>query len=187
MVEFAEELSPTKIRIFEVSYFFLKNTYISSSCAKFHVFMMCFSKWKVKILQNYRFWTKKQVSLWGLAGPTSSYFLAIYLFFSFKYILGELFAENSVFWRRIARGSNGQPLENDLKTVRHWVTLEILGRKTYETPCNNPNWFSDYSLMHPHPCRKLNICRLAFKCGWEVRVHYYCYWRKNNKFIDLSI
>jgi hypothetical protein len=50
MVEFAGKLCLTKIRIFKFLKSNLKNTYISSYCAKFHVFMMFFfssEKWKL--------------------------------------------------------------------------------------------------------------------------------------------
>jgi hypothetical protein len=82
MVEFARELCSTKIRIFEVLYFFLKNTYIKYNCAKFQFFLICFCKLKVKMFKNDRFWTKKHVSLWALTGPTSSNFSChFYIFF----------------------------------------------------------------------------------------------------------
>jgi hypothetical protein len=47
MVEFARELCSTKIRIFKVLQFYLKNIDISSNCAKFHVFLCVFpnEKW----------------------------------------------------------------------------------------------------------------------------------------------
>jgi hypothetical protein len=48
---------------------------------------MCFSKWKVNMFKNDRFWTKKHVSLLALTGPTSSNFSSYFYIFSFKYIL----------------------------------------------------------------------------------------------------
>jgi hypothetical protein len=81
MVEFVPELSSTKILILKVLQFSLKNTYISSNCAKFHVFLMCFPNEKWICLKMTNFGPKTCVTLSTHRTNFNEFFLPFLYFF----------------------------------------------------------------------------------------------------------